>query len=51
MNKVHTMLVLGKKEQESASVALRIHGQGDQGVKPLELALAEIKTTIAERTL
>lgn len=51
MNKVHTMLVLGKKEQESASVALRIHGQGDQGVMPLELALAEIKTAIAERTL
>lgn len=51
MNKVHTMFVLGKIEQESASVALRIHGQGDQGVKPLELALAEIKTAIAERTL
>ena len=51
MNKVHTMLVLGKKEQESASVALRIHGHGDQGVKSLELALAEIKTAISERTL
>ena len=51
MNKVHTMLVLGKKEQESTSVALRIHGQGDQGVKPLELALAEMKIAIAERTL
>ena len=51
MNKVHTMLVLGKKEQESASVALRIHGQGDQGVKPLELALAEMKIAITERTL
>ena len=51
MNKVHTMLVLGKKEQESASVALRIHGHGDQGVKPLELALAEIKTAIAKRSL
>jgi len=51
MNKVHTMLVLGKKEQESASVALRIHGRGDQGVKPLELALAEMKIAIAERTL
>jgi threonyl-tRNA synthetase len=51
MNKTHTMLILGKKEQETASVALRIHGKGHQGVKPLELALAEIKTAIAERTL
>ena len=51
MNKVHTMLVLGKKEQESASVALRIHGHGDQGVKPLALALAEIKTAITKRSL
>jgi len=45
------MLVLGKKEQESASVALRIHGHGDQGVKPLETALADIQTAITERTL
>ena len=51
MNKTHTMLILGKKEQETASVALRIHGKGDQGVKPLELALAEIKTAITQRTL
>ena len=51
MNKVHTMLVLGKKEEESGSVALRIHSQGDQGGKPLEQALAEIKIAITERTL
>ena len=51
MNKTHTMLILGKKEQETASVALRIHGKGHQGVKPLELALAEIKTAITQRTL
>lgn len=51
INKVHTMLVLGKKEQESGSVALRIHGQGDQGVKPLEAALTDIQTAITERSL
>ena len=51
INKVHTMLVLGKKEQESGSVALRIHGQGDHGVKPLEAALTDIQTAITERSL
>ncbi len=51
MNKVHTMFVLGKKEQESATVALRIHGHGDQGAKPLEAALEDIQTAIAERSL
>ncbi len=51
MNKVHTMFVLGKKEQESATVALRIHGHGDQGAKPLESALEDIQTAITERRL
>ncbi len=33
-DKVHTMLVIGQKEQEAGSVAVRRHGKGDQGVKP-----------------
>ncbi len=51
MNKVHTMLILGKKEQETASVALRVHGQGDQGVKPIEAALTDIQAAISSRSL
>jgi len=51
MNKVHTMLVLGKKEQETGSVALRVHGQGDQGVKPLDDVLAIIRGAISSRSL
>ncbi len=51
MNKTHTMLILGKKEQETASVAVRIHGKGDQGVKPLEAALTDIQTAISSRNL
>jgi len=51
MNKVHTMLVVGKKEQESSSVAIRVHGRGDQGVKPVEVALAEIQQAISSRIL
>lgn len=32
--RVHTMLVVGQKEQAANSVALRIHGKGHLGVKP-----------------
>jgi hypothetical protein len=39
-------LLFGKKEQESATVALRIHGHGDQGAKPLESALEDIQTAM-----
>ena len=51
MNKVHTMLVVGKKEQESGSVAIRVHGRGDQGVKPVDAALAGIYQAISARSL
>ena len=51
INKVHTMLVVGKREQEKASVAVRLHGSGDQGIKTLTEALACISTAIGDRTL
>jgi threonyl-tRNA synthetase len=51
INKVHTMLVVGKREQEKASVAVRLHGSGDQGIKTLTEALADISTAIGNRTL
>ena len=51
INKVHTMLVVGKREQEKASVAVRLHGSGDQGIKTLTEALADISTVIDNRTL
>jgi threonyl-tRNA synthetase len=49
VDKVHTMFVVGQKEQEQNAVAVRRHGKGDQGVKPIEEVLAQIKTMIAER--
>ncbi|MBO4544417.1 MAG: threonine--tRNA ligase, partial [Verrucomicrobia bacterium] len=48
-DKVHTMFVVGHKEQEANSVALRVHGKGDQGVKPVEEVLADLKQKIATR--
>ena len=48
-DKVHTMFVVGHKEQEAISVALRVHGKGDQGVKPVEEVLADLKQKIAAR--
>ncbi|MCK9316264.1 MAG: His/Gly/Thr/Pro-type tRNA ligase C-terminal domain-containing protein, partial [Verrucomicrobia bacterium] len=49
VDKVHTMFVVGQKEQEQNAVAVRRHGKGDQGVKPVEEVLAQIKQMIAER--
>jgi len=49
--KVHTMLVVGGREQESGSVAIRLHGKGRQGVKPQNEAVSDILEAIRERKL
>jgi threonyl-tRNA synthetase len=49
--KVHTMFVVGQKEIEASAVAVRVHGHGDQGVKPLAEAVAEIQSKILARSL
>ena len=49
--KVHTMLVIGQKEMESNAVSVRIHGQGDQGVKPVAEALTGLNLAIDDRIL
>ena len=43
--KVHTILLIGKREQESNSLAVREHGKGDLGSKPKE----EVINTLLER--
>ena len=43
--KVHTILLIGKREQESNSIAVREHGKGDLGSKPKE----EVISTLLER--
>ena len=49
--KVHTMFVIGQKEVDAESVAVRIHGKGDQGVKPVTEAISGIQASIAARSL
>jgi threonyl-tRNA synthetase len=49
--KVHTMFIVGQKEVEASAVAVRIHGYGDQGVKPLAEAVTAIRTAIETRAL
>ena len=48
-SKVHTMLVIGGREKDANSVALRVHGKGSLGVKPRNEVLADIVASIRER--
>ena len=48
-SRVHHILVVGQREQEANAVALRIHGQGQQGVKPRAEVMADILTAILGR--
>lgn len=50
-DKVHTMFVIGAREKQSGSVAVRVHRKGDQGVRPKDQAVEEVVAAIAERRL
>ena len=47
--RVHTMLVVGQKEQEANAVSVRVHGKGAQGAQPRAEVIAHILRAIAER--
>ena len=47
--KVHTMLVIGKRDMEAGAVSVRVHGKGNLGAKPRAEAIAEILLSIKER--
>jgi threonyl-tRNA synthetase len=47
--KVHTMLVIGKRDMEANAVSVRVHGKGNLGAKPCAEAIADILTSINER--
>ena len=47
--KVHTMLVVGGREKDAGTVAVRLHGKGSQGARPRTEAVAEILSAIKER--
>jgi threonyl-tRNA synthetase len=47
--KVHTMLVIGKRDMEADAVSVRVHGKGNLGAKPRGEAIAEVFASIKER--
>jgi len=49
LQKVHTMLVIGKRDVEAGAVSLRVHGKGNLGAKPKAEAVAEILAAVRER--
>jgi threonyl-tRNA synthetase len=47
--KVHTMLVVGKRDMDTNAVSLRVHGKGNLGAKPRAEVIADILESIRER--
>jgi threonyl-tRNA synthetase len=47
--KVHTMLVIGKRDLEAGNVAVRVHGKGNLGAKPRAEVVADLLAAIKER--
>ena len=47
--KVHSMLVIGRRDLESDAVSVRIHGKGNLGAKPRGEVIADILAAIQER--
>jgi len=47
--KVHTMLVVGPRDVAAGAVSVRVHGKGNQGVKPRAEVIANILQAIRER--
>jgi threonyl-tRNA synthetase len=48
--KVHTMLVIGKRDMEANAVSVRVHGKGNLGAKAKADAIGDILQAIAHRS-
>jgi len=48
-SKVHTMLVIGKRDLEAGAVSVRVHGKGNLGAKPRGEVVADLLASIKER--
>ena len=48
-SKVHTMLVLGKRDLEAGALSVRIHGKGNLGAKPRAEVIADLLASIQQR--
>ena len=49
--KVHTMLVLGKRDLDAGVLSVRVHGKGNLGAKPRAEVIADLVESIRERRL
>jgi threonyl-tRNA synthetase len=47
--KVHTMLVVGRRDLEAGNVSVRVHGKGNLGAKPRAEVIADILASIKAR--
>jgi len=48
--KVHTMLVIGKRDMEANAVSVRVHGKGNLGAKPTPEVVRDVLSAIKQRT-
>jgi threonyl-tRNA synthetase len=48
--KVHTMLVIGARDMEANAVSVRVHGKGNLGARPRSEAIAQLLSSISERS-
>jgi threonyl-tRNA synthetase len=48
--KVHTMVVIGKRDMEANAVSVRVHGKGNLGAKPRAEAIAGLLESIQKRS-
>jgi threonyl-tRNA synthetase len=49
--KVHTMLVLGKRDLDAGVLSVRVHGKGNLGAKPRAEVITDLVESIRERRL
>ncbi|HEY5812337.1 MAG TPA: threonine--tRNA ligase [Terrimicrobiaceae bacterium] len=49
LQKVHTMLVIGRRDLEASAVSVRVHGRGNLGAKPRAEVVADLLAAIRER--
>jgi len=47
--KVHTMLVLGRRDLEAGAVSVRVHGKGNLGARPRAEVIADLITAMQTR--
>ena len=48
-DKVHTILLIGQREQEAGNLAVREHGKGDLGAKPKSDVIKDLLNRIKTR--